>query len=441
VTKRWSGASIDENSSHCRAPLSLIQDRLRRILRSALAVNGMSVDPFFDPLEKLTYESIYETFRDVGSERLRLEFKETVDAEELARQAVAMANGDGGIVIVGFENPVEDRPLTPRAFSGEIDEPGRRSLMSKIQRRVYPSVPIDCGGYISNDGCHRLLLMRVEPSDVAPHERLNDRGRFIVRRGTETTGMTLRELEFLIRRRDSALPGSDPEADDYGPDITRTLGSRGMVVFDRGVPERFVGAIIHPEVPARDEPLSRTQQREIERIVNHLDCLNAAAPQTYTDGILFENDHTVPEGAIDVDQFALTRYTRVAYVGADGSAELRFQVNSNDYQTALIRTICTLYALGSQLFLVLGLGPRANGSIILHRGNPSNAEPHQPAGGEYRYYVDFATDSVEQMTRRPLMYALRSAGILTDPGEMDDKVSAYWQYAYSQLADLRVPWQ
>lgn len=174
------------------------------------------VDPYFDPFERLTYESIYEAFRDIGSERLRLEFKENLDAEELARQAVAMANGDGGIVICGFKNPAEGSPLTRSDFVFDVDEPARRRLMSKIQSKVYPSVPIDSDGYTSADGKHRLLLMRVEPSNAAPHERLNDRGRFIVRRGTETTGMTLRELELLIRGRDRLPLQSSRDPDDYG---------------------------------------------------------------------------------------------------------------------------------------------------------------------------------------------------------------------------------
>ena len=234
----------------------------------------------------LTYESIYDAFRDVGSERLRLEFKENLDAEELARQAVAMANGDGGIVICGFKDPVEGAPLTPSDFLLAVDEPARRRLMSKIQSKVYPSVPIDCAGYTAADGTHRLLLMRVEPSDVAPHERLNDRGRFIVRRGTETTGMTLRELELLIRDRDRQPPRRSSDPNDYGLEAARAGGSRGLVSFQRDVPEKFIGATVHPEDDARNDPLSRSRQKEIERFVRRLDGLNAAVPQTYTDGVL-----------------------------------------------------------------------------------------------------------------------------------------------------------
>lgn len=50
------------------------------------------LDPFTAPLDRLTYESVYEAFRDVGSETQRLEFKQDLNPEELARQAVAMSN-------------------------------------------------------------------------------------------------------------------------------------------------------------------------------------------------------------------------------------------------------------------------------------------------------------------------------------------------------------
>ena len=154
-----------------------------------------------------------------------------------------------------------------------------------------------------------------------------------------------------------------------------------------------------------------------------------------------ENDRTVPEEATVTDPYRSIRRSRVAYVGADGSAELRFQIDSPDYRAALIRIICTTYALGSQLFLELGIGPRGSGAVHLHRGNPPDVEAHQPSGGQYQYHVNFATDSVEQMARRPIMYALRSAGILSEPDEVDKDVSAYWEYAYSRLGSARQLWQ
>jgi hypothetical protein len=278
-------------------------------------------------------------------------------------------------------------------------------------------------------------LLRVEPSDAAPHERLNDRGRFEVRRGTEITGMTLRELESLLRRRDS---------EDYDDLDAARARSYGMLSFDRSVSERVVGGTLFPETVARDEPLSRTRQREIERIVSHIDRLNAAIPETYCEGILFETRMIVPEGAKVVDEFGLRRQARVAYVAANGRIELRLQVNSSSYEGPLIGILCSIYALGSQVLLALSLGPRASGAIICHRGNPPDVErPHQPAGGEYEYDVNFATDTVEEMARRPLMFALRAAGVLIDPGELDSKVTEHWRQAYSGLIkdDLRLGWQ
>lgn len=57
------------------------------------------LDPFTAHLDRLTYETVYDAFRDVGSETQRLEFKQDLNPEELARQAVAMANGSGASLL------------------------------------------------------------------------------------------------------------------------------------------------------------------------------------------------------------------------------------------------------------------------------------------------------------------------------------------------------
>ena len=113
------------------------------------------VDPFTASVDSLTYDVLYEAFRDVGSETQRLEFKQPLDPEELARQAVAMANGNGGLIIVGFADPREGVPLQPVDFAGQIDEPGRRRLLSRIEARVYPSLQLDIAGVASQT--HRAL--------------------------------------------------------------------------------------------------------------------------------------------------------------------------------------------------------------------------------------------------------------------------------------------
>ena len=396
-------------------------------------MDRISVDPFFDPLDRLSYESIYEAFRNVGSETQRLEFKQDLNPEELARQAVAMANGSGGIIIAGFKDPVEGQELVPVAFPDPVDEPARRGLLSRIQSRVYPSLPIDCGGYTSTDGSFRLLLLRVERSEAAPHELINDRGRFIVRRGTEISGMTLRELENLIRH-----PGSGAH------DLESARAPRhGMIAFDRSGQESFVGATLFPETDAYDEPLSRSRQYAIERIVRDIESLNAASPETYPEGILFAVSANPPEGAVVLDDFALRRWARRAYVSSNGRAEIRRPLHSANYEGAIVATLCDIYALGSQLLLALGLGPRATGSIIYHGVATKAGEPLELRTGDFRYDVNFSTDSVADMARRPLMFALRAAGTLTDPGYIDPLVSERWRYSYSAKIkdDLRLRWQ
>jgi hypothetical protein len=54
-----------------------------------------------------------------------------------------------------------------------------------------------------------------------------------------------------------------------------------VALMDRSVPEGFVGVRLYPEAAALDEPLSRSQQSQIERFVRNLNGLNmtnAATP-------------------------------------------------------------------------------------------------------------------------------------------------------------------
>lgn len=168
-----------------------------------MAEQKPKIDPFTTPLDRLSYDALFEAFSDIGSETQRLEFKQQIELEELARQATAMANGSGGLIVVGFKDPRAGAPLQRHPLNAVLDEPARRRLLSKIQARVYPSLPLDAATYSASDGSHQALVLRVHQSSAAPHENLNDRGRFVIRRGTEICGMTLRELEAQIQRRDN----------------------------------------------------------------------------------------------------------------------------------------------------------------------------------------------------------------------------------------------
>ncbi|HET9392191.1 MAG TPA: ATP-binding protein [Candidatus Rubrimentiphilum sp.] len=391
--------------------------------------DGPLLDPFTAPLDQLTYESLCEAFRDVGSETQRLEFKREIDPEELARQAVAMANGSGGLVVVGFDDPMEGTPLKPFSFPDKIDEPARRRLLSKIQSRVYPSLSLEAAGYTASNGNEKALVLRVASSMSAPHEHLNDRGRFLIRRGTAIAGMSLRELETMIRRRDGSADVSIIQRPNWHP----------MLSFDRSVSDGFVGAMLFPETIAEDEPLSKSRQNEIERIVGHVNKLTDAIPIPYPEGVLFERQlRPVSDRAVVIDESRGVRWSRRAYVGADGRLELRETEVEGSYEESLISVLCNLYQMGSQILLALGLGPRARCSLICHRTVGGLGAERLAGDGEFPFNVDFSSDTVVRMARRPLMYALRTAGKVTDPEDVEPKITKHWQYVAG--GDLRTNW-
>lgn len=379
------------------------------------------LDPFTVSLNRLDYSLIYEFFRDIGAETQRLEFKQEVNPEALAREAAAMANGTGGLIIVGYKDPKDGVPLEPHNFTGGEDEPSRRRLLSRIQARVYPSLPLDAISYFNTERTHHILVLRVDSSTAAPHEILNDRGKFVIRRGTEVAGMTLRELEAMIQKRNApsnTITGRS--AEQYYQ----------MISLDRTVPEGFVGIRIFPETQLTEEPLSKTLQSKIERVVRDLRGLNITAGQTYPDGILFKG-FPPPAEAEATDGPRLERWLRRAYVGADGHYELRDTEIGASYREMLMTSLCNAYVLGSTWFRHLGLGPRARGTLVCHRRSAPQLAHAIAGDGDFKLNIDFSTDSVLDMIRKPMMYALRTAGTLTDPSDIDTEVANFWSQEYS----------
>lgn len=244
--------------------------------------------------------------------------------------------------------------------------------------------------------------------------------------------MILRELETMMLRRN---------APDGRSRLARSQ-TYPMLAFDRAVPEGFVGATLVPETIINDEPLSRSRQHEIERIVHNLDGLNDTMPETYPDGVLFVRSIVLPEGAEIVDSALGTRCSRRAYVGADGRLELRF-TEHDSYERMLLQVLCNVYALGSQIQLSLGLGPRARGTLVCHRPAADPGSMPAAGDGEFPFEVNFSMDSVVAVATRPLVYALRTAGTLTDPEDIEAKVAEYWRYAHSGIIgdDLNSHWR
>lgn len=210
----------------------------------------MSLNLFHDRLEGRAYEDVFAVLAAINEETSRLEFKRELDFGDVTKEVVAFANGEGGIIVVGYVDPASGKRLTPFGAGPDTGDRDRLRVVSKIQAKVYPSVTLDVFGYKRTDGAHGMLLIRVPESLHAPHEWLDQRGRFPVRRGAQIDYLTLREIEYLLDRRDS------------GSTIVELQRSMPWLNFDRTGSNLFIGARISPERPSPVRVLTkRIQER------------------------------------------------------------------------------------------------------------------------------------------------------------------------------------
>ncbi len=72
----------------------------------------MPRNPDLDNLESSTYDDLFGYFGGLNQETQRLEFKAQLDVKQVAKEAVAMANATGGLIVVGINDPVDGVPLS-----------------------------------------------------------------------------------------------------------------------------------------------------------------------------------------------------------------------------------------------------------------------------------------------------------------------------------------
>jgi hypothetical protein len=56
-------------------------------------------------LQNVTYERIFDYLNSINAETQRLEFKRELQPLVVAKEAVAMANAIGGVIVIGFQDP------------------------------------------------------------------------------------------------------------------------------------------------------------------------------------------------------------------------------------------------------------------------------------------------------------------------------------------------
>lgn len=391
----------------------------------------MTPNLFHDRLDGLTYEDVFVVLAAINEETARLEFKRELDVGAVTQEVIALANAEGGLIVIGFEDPEPSVALRPFSTGPDTSDAERRRLMSRVQAKIYPNLSLEIRGFNAADASHRMLLLRVPASPQAPHESLNNRGRFPVRRGTQTDYLTLREIEYLLARRDG--------------DTNAVASQRSFphLSFDRIGQDLFVGARLIPEHASPVRVLTKSLQQPIEGIVRSLPGLEKLAPATEMEGVVFV-DGSLPKPADTTEHLSWLRHRQRCYVSVDGMIEIRFPQDTSMLIYQIYRPLCDAYAAASEILLILGNGSRVSGTFAYHLQRTRDLGPF-PIGdsGELYFDCDLSRDTPLDVFPELLIHAMRQAGELSDYEEFSNGLERFWTEQYLRrlgIPDLRDRW-
>lgn len=370
----------------------------------------------------MKYEVIFDELAAINEETQTIEFKAELNPVDVAKEAVAMANAIGGIIVVGINDPVKGIELSASAAMGlRTDEPACRRLRSQILSRVYPAIPVEVYGYSSVDG-REMLAINVGESIVAPHEFVHERGRFPTRRGTQIDYLSLGEIENLIRRRDSASSNNGEYDNAYT-----------QLAFDRTTGLDFLAVRLGP-LRAKSRVMIRREQVEIESQVCSLPGLKSVKAQTLADGILFREPFENLPGSKGDES-----WSRRCYVRSDGMLELRLPIEPRiSLQYQVFRTLGNAFALSGWLLRLLGEGPLVRGAFIYSHVRSQDRDRFEIIGGsdEIPLKLDLSRQTFSQAFTATLLYALRSAGESENPETIEPELRQFWDDNYGNRSSF-----
>ncbi len=112
-------------------------------------------------------------------------------------EVVALANSDGGSLILGID---ETNEKPPRAES-IVAQKNVRELSTRFEDQaracIDPPISMLSAHPVETDGSNGVVILRVGPSRHAPH-RLTPTRECYVRRGTSTVKMMMREIQAMV---------------------------------------------------------------------------------------------------------------------------------------------------------------------------------------------------------------------------------------------------
>lgn len=114
-----------------------------------------------------------------GGESLTLEFKRKVEGEDLVRAVACLANGEGGILLIG----VDDDGTVHGARGPRGEEPDPVKLSAFVQNRTEPPLPVRASIELADE--RQVLKVEVPRADPGP---VGTKGGVYLRRALDATG-------------------------------------------------------------------------------------------------------------------------------------------------------------------------------------------------------------------------------------------------------------
>lgn len=221
---------------------------------------------FTGDLERKTYADVESFLAEKNPEGLRLEYKREV-TNRIARTIAAMANSEGGLIIIGIEEEGKTgKPKLP-PVGIELGKDPITSVRSIAYDNIHePISDLDIRTYPLPDGENGVLVMRVHRSEHAPHA-VGSSHTFLIRVGAQAmkvgtldVPMNLAQIEWLLKRRERNQQMIDEAMARYESRLLSEPPPDGHYRFD---------IVAYPAV-AHAEPLTVPHLRQLTGLRSQL---------------------------------------------------------------------------------------------------------------------------------------------------------------------------
>jgi len=327
---------------------------------------------------------------------------------ELAHDVCSFANGRGGLIILGYDDPAVGK--TP--FDGVDGSPKRLdSAYNSVHAMTVPAVRFFLHSY--QDGQHTSVAIVIPPTENGPHEYIGGgkKTNLPIRRGKTKDGLSLGEIVSL-QRAASGMTYEPPE-----------IGTPALSLDVQNLP--YWGVEFAPE----EWPGERFAFSHDDDVPFQVFWQNRFAPISFKP---LSNGIEISQGS------GTMQFTSV--VNADGSVVVVWRTNARPwmYFGSLLEAA---YCYASLVFHRLSLAPRALARVrwAVTEEAQDKQSPFSEFG-ELTRRVDFSRDSVEDV----LLYFIEQADRLalrTQPREQILKSIRESRKGAQPADDPRARWE